>query len=128
VAAPGAGDPEAGVFNIDFSLPNILVPTDLIFTLSFTNASAGVDILGPNLFEPPTMGASDNTFAIAYDGTSFSTVSTDNQNVFFELDATSLPEPATAGLVLAALTAAMVWRKRSAIVIHAVRHQPGLLP
>lgn len=109
VTVPGVDDPEGGVFNVNFNLPNVLVPDNLIFTLSFANASAGVD-LGVNMFEPPTVGTSDNTLAIGNDGTSFVTINTLNENVFFELDATSLPEPGTAALALTAL--AMLWRKR----------------
>jgi hypothetical protein len=69
------------------------------------------------MFEPPTVGSSDNTFAIGFDGTSFGTYSTIgfdsslNENVFFELDANS-PEPGTLGLVAAALGIAAVVRRR----------------
>ena len=96
VAAPALSDPSGGVFNVSFNLPGVLVPDNLVFTVEVTNPSAGVDIFGVDMFEPPTVGSSDNTFAIGYDGTNFVQQGTPNQNVFFELDATA-PEPATFG-------------------------------
>jgi hypothetical protein len=107
----------SGVTNVGFNLPNLTVPDDLIFTVSFGNQIGGVNIVGLDMFEPPTVGSSDNTFAIGFDGTSFGTYSTIgfdsslNENVFFELDANS-PEPGTLGLVAAALGIAAVVRRR----------------
>jgi hypothetical protein len=107
----------SGVTNVGFNLPNLAVPDDLIFTVSFGNQIGGVNIVGLDMFEPPTVGSSDNTFAIGFDGTSFGTYSTIgfdsslNENVFFELDANS-PEPGTLGLVAAALGIAAVVRRR----------------
>jgi hypothetical protein len=107
----------SGVTNVGFNLPNLAVPDDLIFTVSFANQLGGVNIVGLDMFEPPTVGSSDNTFGIGFDGTNFYTYPTNgfdsslNENVFFELDANS-PEPGTLGLVAAALGIAAVVRRR----------------
>jgi hypothetical protein len=107
----------SGVTNVGFNLPNLAVPDDLIFTVSFANQLGGVNIVGLDMFEPPTVGSSDNTFGIGFDGTNFNTYPTNgfdsslNENVFFELDANS-PEPGTLGLVAAALGIAAVVRRR----------------
>ena len=110
----GISAPASDVFNVSFALPNLLVPDNLIFTVSAGNASAGVDIIGLDLFEPPTVGSSDNTFAIANDGTNFVQAATANENVFFELQATSAvsaPEPVTAVLAGSALLAFILFRR-----------------
>jgi len=101
----GISAPAGDVVNVTFDLGGILVPDNLIFVVSVANFSAGVDILGVDMFEPPTIGVSDPTFAIANDGTGLSTVGTPNEDVYFELQATT-PEPgslllcAAGGLVL----------------------------
>ena len=46
------------------------------------------------MFELPTVGSSNNTFAVGYDGTSFSQVPKANENVSFELDAGTPEDPA----------------------------------
>jgi len=103
ISAPGGSE-----FDATFALPNLMVPDNLIFTLSIANQSAGVNVDGPELYNPPTIGSSDNTFAIGYNGTTFSQVMLpDSSNVFFELDATSssqaAPEPATLGQMASSL-------------------------
>jgi len=103
IVLTGIVAPAHDTFNVSFNLPNLLVPDNLIFTVAVANASAGVDIIGPELFEPPTIGSSDNTFAIANNGSAFIQTPTRNENVFFELQATSVPEPSTALLGFAAL-------------------------
>ena len=103
ISAPGGSE-----FDATFALPNLMVPDNLIFMLSIANQSAGVSVDGPELYNPPTIGSSDNTFAIGYNGTTFSQVMLpDSSNVFFELDATSssqaAPEPATLGQMASSL-------------------------
>ena len=113
----GISAPASDVFNVAFNLADLVVPDNLIFTVSVANPSAGVDIVGLDMFEPPTVGSSDNTFAIANDGTNFIQASTANENVFFELQATSAaatPEPVTAGLAGSALLALVLLRRRAA--------------
>lgn len=114
VSVPALADPSGGIFNVAFNLPNILVPDDLIFTLSVSNASAGVDVVGANMFAGPDLGFSDSSFAIANDGTNFVTKSTPGENVFFELDANATsPEPATVGCVALALALCVSARRRA---------------
>ena len=105
--------------NVSFSLPNLLVPESLIATVQILNASAGTD-LGLDLFDPPTVGSSDNAQLIVNDGTGFSTSSVQpgNGNLYLVLDtvATTTPEPSTAitvggGLILAAFVKA--WRRKA---------------
>jgi hypothetical protein len=96
----GIAAPRNDIFNVSFSLPNLLVPDNLIFLVSVANFSAGVNILGLDMFEPPTVGSSSNAFAIARDSVGFVTTGTANENVFFRLTAaSSVPEPATLALL-----------------------------
>jgi MYXO-CTERM domain-containing protein len=97
--------------NVSFSFPNLLVPNELIFTVSVANES-GVTIFGVDMFEPPVVGSSDNTFAIGFDGSSFNKISTQSENVFFALDASATsPEPST--LALAAAAGLFLIRRRA---------------
>jgi hypothetical protein len=102
--------PALDVVNVGFNLPDVTVPDNLIFLVSFANQGPGVDILGLDLFEPPTVGFSDNTFAIGYDG-AYVVKATSGMNVFFELDANA-PEPSTVVLVGAAAALLMLKRRR----------------
>jgi len=106
----GIAAPANDVLNVTFTLPNILVPDSLIFTVSVANLSAGVDIAGVDMFEPPFPGSSDNTFAIANNGSGFVQTGTQNENVFFELQANT-PEPST--FVLGAAAVLLAWKRRS---------------
>ena len=110
VDVPALSDPSGGVFNVSFNLPGVLVPDNLVFTVEVKNSSAGVDIFGVELFEPPTFGSSDNTFAIGYDGTNFVQQATFGENVFFELDAIA-PEPATFGCSFIAFFVAFLLKR-----------------
>src|SRR4051794_15906270 len=60
----GVAAPAADIFNVSFSLPNLLVPDDLIFTVQVDSSSSGVQLLGVDMFEPPTIGSSNGSFAI----------------------------------------------------------------
>jgi hypothetical protein len=88
------------VFNVTFLALNVAVPDDLIFTVSVSNIAGAAD-LGVDMFEPPTIGTSDNTFMIA-NQKGFSKLTTPNENVFFELDATTLPVPEPSVVVMVA--------------------------
>jgi hypothetical protein len=118
VAGIGApGDAGGDEVNVTFTLPNLLVPDNLIFLVSVRNLGAGVDILGVDMYEPPTIGSSDPNFAIAAEGGSFVQVVTADEDVFFQLDATSsasTPEPTPAALVGSVLLAIAVARRRFA--------------
>ena len=106
----GIAAPETDVLNVTFTIPSLLVPNELIFTIEVANQS-GVNIFGLDMFEPPFVGSSDNTFGIGFDGSSFNLVSTQSENVFFALDASATsPEPST--LVLAAAAGLFLVRRR----------------
>lgn len=99
-------------FNVVFNLLPVVLPNDLVFTISVSNQSAGVDIVGLNMFEPPGIGSSDNSFSIANDGTNFIQVPTPMpENVFLQLEAT--PEPATIGLTGSFLLGLALFRRRA---------------
>ena len=106
--------PSLGVFNVAFDTGGILVPDNLIFLVYLGNVSNGVDV-GLNMFEPPSIGASDGSFMIR-DAGGFSALSTPNENVFFQLDATTqgppIPEPATLAMVGGGLLLALLANRR----------------
>ena len=107
--------PAASTVNVPFSLGNLLVPDNLIFLVSIANQSAGVDIVGLDMFEPPGPGSSDPSFAIANNGSSFVQAPTTNEDVFFQLQASApaaTPEPVTAGIAGAGLLGLMLLRRR----------------
>jgi len=93
------------------NLGGLLIPSDVIVMLAVQNVSTGGDI-GVNLFDPPGVGTSDNSFFITNDGTGFSQTSTNLNidNLYFELDGTGTPEPSTVGLTLGGL-ALLAYRK-----------------
>ena len=102
-------------FNVNFTALNLVVPTDLIFTVSIANQSAGVVIEGLNMFEPPTIGSSSSLFAIARDSGGYLQAGTTAENVFFELQAdpsTAVPEPNPLMLTLLAFPALALARNR----------------
>lgn len=86
-----------GTTTVKFSGLNINVPTELIFMISLANVT-NAD-LGLTLFDPPTVGSSDNSSFIADSGSGASVISTDPGfgNVNFELIQT--PEPGTISLL-----------------------------
>src|ERR1022692_430902 len=95
-------------------LGGLAVPQDVIAILSVGNVSAGGDI-GVNLFDPPTVGTSDNSFYIVNDGTGFAQASTNLNidNVYFEiLETNTVPEPATAGATFALLVLLAYYKNR----------------
>jgi hypothetical protein len=77
------------VIDITFNLSGGLsVPQDLIFTVSVSNTSPNMD-LGVDMFEPPTVGSSDNSFMIAQSGGVYSQLGTPSENVYFQLSGTT---------------------------------------
>jgi hypothetical protein len=89
------------VIDLTFDLgAGLTVPEDLIFTVSVSNMSPNMD-LGVDMFEPPTVGSSDNSFMIVQSGGVYSELGTNSENVYFQLSGTtgaSVPEPS--GLTL----------------------------
>ncbi len=102
------------VLNLTFSLANITVPQDLIFTVSISNQNP-VDMnalldLGVDMFEPPTVGTSDPTFMIAeVAGPTYFQLATNNEDVYFQLSGTPVvvaaPEASSLTLLAAGLLA-----------------------
>ena len=97
------------VLDLTFALgAGIALPQDVIFTLSVSNMSAGLD-LGLDFFEPPAVGSSDNSFMIAStDGTTFYHLLTNSENVYFTLSgngSSMVPEPSSATSALCGLVA-----------------------
>ena len=78
ISAP-AGD----VFNVSFILLSLLtpLPDDLIFTVSISSQSAGVDIIGLEYYLTSSAGTSNSAFSIANNGTSFIQTATPSAEV-----------------------------------------------
>ena len=84
-------------FDLAAGLP---VPEDLIFTVSVSNMSPNMD-LGVDMFEPPTVGSSDNSFMIAESGGVYSQLATTSENVYFQLSGTpSVSTPEASSLTM----------------------------
>lgn len=96
------------VIDMTFDLSTMLsVPQDMIFTVSIGNPTPGMD-LGVDMFEPPTVGSSDNTFMIVESGGTYSQLSVNSENVYFQLSGTasiSAPEPSSLTLLATCLPA-----------------------
>jgi hypothetical protein len=112
---PGQSAPSLSAFNLTFGLPGIAVPGQFIVTLAASNVTVGAD-LGLDLFDPPVVGASDNTFLITRDAGGFSRTGTayNDANMFLVVEGeTGVPEPSTGYLAAGAILIALgKWRAR----------------
>jgi len=111
----GTAITSGNVVDVTWNLGGLVLPTNVIFTISESNVASGLD-LGFTLFEPPTVGSSSNQFYIvSTNGTTYSQASQGNNqdNLFFFLDASpvSVPEPGTMVLTLLALSVITQARK-----------------
>lgn len=109
----------AGGQSLDVSfdlLGGLDLPADVAVMLAVRNVSAGGDI-GLNLFDAPTVGASDNGFFLTDDGNGIVQGSTlggiDNLNLQM-VAAAAVPEPSSGWLVLLPLLALAGTRHRGA--------------
>lgn len=103
------------ILDVTFSLPYLLAPNNLIFTVAVSNQTSGLD-LGLNLFEPPTVGTSNNAAIItrvASNNFVAETTAAGLGNLYLQLDAAAeVPEPATITMAAAALLALCLTRNR----------------
>jgi hypothetical protein len=90
------------VIDMTFDLGGgLVVPQAVIFTVSVSNESPGME-LGVDMYEPPTVGSSDNSFMIAESMGVYSQLDTNSENVYFELSGTgelAAPEPSSPALL-----------------------------
>jgi hypothetical protein len=101
--------PGLASFGVTFDTHGIIVPDQLVFTVSVVNVIGAADV-GLNLFDPPVTGSSDNLFLLTRDANGFarSAVPNSDGNLYLQLEATAVPEPSTlvlAGLALACMLA-----------------------
>ena len=90
-----------GSTNVTFSLGNLAVSQDLVFLVQQLNVSNGLD-LGLSLYDPPSVGTSDNGFLVVGGGRGgVGTLDGPSFNVFFQLSAADAPEPSTLVLLAA---------------------------
>jgi hypothetical protein len=105
------------VIDLSFNLGGgVAVPQNLVFVVRVSNLSSNMD-LGLDMFEPPTVGSSDNTFMIAESApNNFFEIPTNNENVYFQLSgdiANGVPEPSSVGLMgLGLIAVGMAWMRR----------------
>ena len=100
--------PASDIIDLTFFLDSLLLPDNLIFVVTVDKPSIGTD-LGLTLFQPPTVGFSDETFLVVDTG-SFSTEVSSDENVYFQL--TPVPEPSTIVLLGLGLVAVLIRRGR----------------
>ena len=90
---------------------------DTTFLVSISNQTTGLD-LGLSLFDPPTVGSSDNTFLVTKGGPGgpgLTHTSGTGANVFFQLDSSPVPEPSSFILISIAGIGVVIAAGRNAI-------------
>jgi hypothetical protein len=105
----GIASTGSDVIDMNFDLGAMLnVPQDIVFTVSISNPTAGMD-LGLDMFDPPTAGSSDNTFMIAESGGTYSQLPVSGENVYFQLSGTASAAPEPSGLAMLAACVPAMW-------------------
>jgi hypothetical protein len=106
--------PATSTLQLTFPGLNVVVPQDLVWTLSFTTQDP-IALELPN-FDPPTVGNSDNT-TVWWDtgsGLQLTTPGFDTENYYFQLsgDTSATPEPGGALPTILGLLAVAVLQRR----------------
>jgi hypothetical protein len=89
------------VLDLTFNLgAGVTVPQNIVFTVSVGNVTTGVD-LGVDMFSGPEVGVSDplNMIVETTPPPTFSELPTNDENVYFQLSGTAVPE--VPGLIMA---------------------------
>lgn len=107
------------LLEVSWSLAGLNLPDDLIFTVTVSDFTAGMD-LGLTVFDPPTVGSSSDQFFIVKGGGGFAQSSQGNgqDNIYFRLNASSpnrVPEPGSAGLMLLAMLPLIAIQRRRVV-------------
>jgi len=107
----GIGIGDFSSTDVTFALSGLVVPDTISILLGVSNVGAGLD-LGLNIFEPPTIGTSDNTFLLVQTGAVISQGSTPSGegNLYLQIDASEVPEPSCWAMVGLGL-AGLAWSK-----------------
>jgi len=113
-----SNDPTSGLATVSFLNLNTVVPDSVIFVLSVANLSSGTADLGLELYDPPTIGSSDNAFYISGIGGTYSSTATDpgfgNPNFALTASASAAtPEPATLSVIGGGLALLALARRRA---------------
>lgn len=108
IFAPSGG---ASGFNVSFSLPGIVVPDDLRFLVLISSVANGLNLEMSYYGPVPGTGTSDPTFAVGFNGALVS-APTPDANLFFQLEAITVPEPSTLAMAGAAMAALLLRARR----------------
>jgi MYXO-CTERM domain-containing protein len=115
ISAFDINDLASGLTTVTSPNLNVLVPDDLIFVLSVSNATTAD--LGPTLFDPPTIGSSDGANFISLAGGVYSVATTgfgfDNVNFSLTTAPADVPEPSTMAVAAGGLAMLALLRRRS---------------
>lgn len=84
----------AGINTVTVTPPEVLIPDTVTWTIEFANRSVAQD-LGPIMYDPPTVGSSENAFWLNGGGAWFGPPP-DNPVANFGAEIKAIPEPSTA--------------------------------
>lgn len=107
----------AGLSMMTFAVPSVTVPDTFTWTIEFTNRAGSIaDAMGPRMYDPPTVGSSDNDFWIHNADTTWSNVWFGGTPVAnFGSTVTAVPEPASMMAIGVGLAALLARRRRKKV-------------